>query len=117
MRIGFFQIYFIEFGFDILLKFGECTEWLELTKTDYPQVIGNNILLYRETEYMAIAGKVPAFAELDKKITRLATEAYRNLGRSVSVLYRFRCMVIKLLGNSSNVRYVDHGFLRSDFRG
>jgi hypothetical protein len=55
----------------------ECAEWLELTKTDYPQVVGNNILLYRETEYMAIGGKVPAFAETDLEITRLATESYK----------------------------------------
>ena len=36
-------------------------EWLEMNKTDYPQVFGSNLALYTETNYMAICGKVPAF--------------------------------------------------------
>ncbi|MCF0127524.1 MAG: 2-hydroxyacyl-CoA dehydratase [Pseudobutyrivibrio sp.] len=56
----------------------ECAEWLDMSKTDYPQVFGNNILLYRETEYMAIAGRVPAFAETDVKITKLARQAWEK---------------------------------------
>jgi hypothetical protein len=70
----------------------ECSEWLEMTKTDYPQVIGNNILLYRETEYMAIAGKVPAFAETDLKITKLATESYKRK-EMLAKEYRHRAVI------------------------
>ena len=46
-------------------------EWLEMNKTDYPQVFGSNLALYTETNYMAICGKVPAFREVDRKITSL----------------------------------------------
>ena len=70
----------------------ECAEWLELTKTDYPQVIGNNILLYRETEYMAIAGKVPDFAETDKKITAIAQKAWKDK-TMLAKEYRHRAIV------------------------
>ncbi|MBQ1608424.1 MAG: 2-hydroxyacyl-CoA dehydratase, partial [Lachnospiraceae bacterium] len=84
--------YYFECAKRINIGARECSEWLELTKTDYPQVIGNNILLYRETEYMAIAGKVPAFAELDKKITRLATEAYQKK-TMLAKEYRHRAVI------------------------
>lgn len=70
----------------------ECSEWLEMSKTDYPQVIGNNILLYRETEYMAIAGKVPAFAKTDLKITKLAREAYEKK-TMLAKEYRHRAVI------------------------
>ena len=53
-------------------------EWLEMNKTDYPQVFGSNLALYTETNYMAICGKVPAFREADRKITELAERAYSN---------------------------------------
>ncbi len=70
----------------------ECSEWLEMSKTDYPQVVGNNILLYRETEYMAIAGKVPAFAKTDLKITKLAREAYEKK-TMLAKEYRHRAVI------------------------
>lgn len=70
----------------------ECSEWLEMTKTDYPQVIGNNILLYRETEYMAIGGKIPAFAETDLKITKLATQSYLKK-EMLAKEYRHRAVI------------------------
>lgn len=70
----------------------ECSEWLAMTKTDYPQVVGNNILLYRETEYMAIAGKVPAFAETDLKVTKLATESWKKQ-EMLAKEYRHRAVV------------------------
>ena len=34
-------------------------EWLEMNRTDYPQVFGSNLALYTETNYMAICGKDP----------------------------------------------------------
>lgn len=84
--------YYFECAKRINIGARECSEWLELTKTDYPQVIGNNILLYRETEYMAIAGKVPAFAELDVKITKWATEAYKKK-TMLAKEYRHRAII------------------------
>ncbi|MCR4790234.1 MAG: 2-hydroxyacyl-CoA dehydratase family protein [Treponemataceae bacterium] len=53
-------------------------EWLDMNKTDYPQVIGSNLALYNETNYMAICGKIPAFVEADKKISEYARKAYEK---------------------------------------
>lgn len=53
-------------------------EWLEMSKTDYPQVFGSNLALYTETNYMAICGKLQAFVEADRKITALAEEGYKK---------------------------------------
>lgn len=53
-------------------------EWLDINKTDYPQVIGGNLALYTETNYMAICGKVDLFRKADLKITELAREGYKN---------------------------------------
>lgn len=53
-------------------------EWLEMSKTDYPQVFGSNLALYTETNYMAICGKLESFVEADRKISALAEEGYRK---------------------------------------
>ena len=53
-------------------------EWLDMNKTDYPQVFGSNLALYTETNYMAICGKVPEFVEVDRKLTALANQAYKD---------------------------------------
>ena len=55
--------------------------WLEMNKTNYPQVFGSNLALYTETNYMAICGKVPAFEKADRDITRLAERAYKKKKR------------------------------------
>jgi len=67
-------------------------EWLDMNKTDYPQVLGSNLALYTETNYMAICGKVPAFVEADRKITKLAEEAYKNKVK-VCKEYRHRAII------------------------
>lgn len=67
-------------------------EWLEMNKTDYPQVFGSNLALYTETNYMAICGKIPAFVEADRKITALAEKAYKNKSMAVKE-YRHRAIV------------------------
>lgn len=84
--------YYFQCAKRINIGASECSEWLEITKTDYPQVVGNNILLYRETEYMAIAGKVPEFAKLDKKITSIAKQAYHNKNM-LAREYRHRAVI------------------------
>ncbi|MCR5153273.1 MAG: 2-hydroxyacyl-CoA dehydratase family protein [Lachnospiraceae bacterium] len=67
-------------------------EWLDMNKTEYPQVFGSNLALYTETNYMAICGKVKAFADADKKITELARKAYDKKKRIVKE-YRHRAIV------------------------
>ena len=70
----------------------ERLEWFDITKTEYPQVIGANLALYTETVYMAIGGKVPAFLEADKKITKLAQKAYQKKEMIVPE-YRHRAII------------------------
>lgn len=70
----------------------ERIEWMEMSRTDYPQVFGANLALYSETTYMAIGGKVPAFLEADRKITKLAQESYAKREMLVSE-YRHRAIV------------------------
>ena len=67
-------------------------EWLEMNKTDYPQVFGSNLALYTETNYMAICGKVKAFEDVDRKITKLAERAYKQKKKAANE-YRHRAIV------------------------
>ena len=67
-------------------------EWLDMNKTDYPQVFGSNLALYTETNYMAICGKVPEFVEADRKISKLAEQAYAKKKRMAKE-YRHRAIV------------------------
>jgi len=67
-------------------------EWLEINKTDYPQVFGLNLALYSESNYMAVSGKVPAFVKTDRKITKLAQQLYKEKSR-VNTEYRHRAIV------------------------
>lgn len=53
-------------------------EWLEISKTDYPQVIGVNLALYRYGVYQAAGGRNQAFLDTDYKMTQLAMKAYKN---------------------------------------
>lgn len=70
----------------------EILYWCGMNKTDYPQVFGSNLALYTETNYMAICGKVPAFREVDRKITQLAERAYRKQKKATNA-YRHRAIV------------------------
>ena len=70
----------------------EILYWCGMNKTDYPQVFGSNLALYTETNYMAICGKVPAFREVDRKITQLAERAYRKQKKAANA-YRHRAIV------------------------
>ncbi|MCF0103902.1 MAG: 2-hydroxyacyl-CoA dehydratase [Eggerthellaceae bacterium] len=84
--------YYFECAKRINIGARECSEWLEISKTDYPQVVGNNILLYRETEYMAIAGRVPEFEETDLKVTKLAREGFERKAM-LAKEYRHRAVI------------------------
>lgn len=66
--------------------------WMEMSRTDYPQVIGANLALYAETTYMAVAGRDPRFLEADKKITKLAQHAFDRKAMLVPE-YRHRAII------------------------
>lgn len=67
-------------------------EWLDMNKTDYPQVFGSNLALYTETNYMAICGKVEDFVKADRKITELARKGYEKKNMVVPE-YRHRAII------------------------
>ncbi len=67
-------------------------DWLDMNKTDYPQVFGSNLALYTETNYMAICGKVPEFIDVDRKISALAEQAYKDK-MMMAREYRHRAIV------------------------
>ncbi|MEI3521763.1 MAG: 2-hydroxyacyl-CoA dehydratase family protein [Anaerosacchariphilus sp.] len=105
-------------------------EWLEMNKTDYPQVFGSNLALYTETNYMAICGKDPDFLEADRKITALAEKAYKAKHK-VLPEYRHRAIVwgvqshfyfdfliwLELLGHPAADGYAVHGVHQGAVRG
>lgn len=71
----------------------ECRlNWLDMNKTDYPQIFGSNLALYTETNYMAICGKVKEFEEADRKLSALAEKAYAAKKRATKE-YRHRAIV------------------------
>lgn len=53
-------------------------EWLEVSKTDYPQVVGNNVALYRDCYYQVAGGRDHAFVENEKKICGIMYDAYHK---------------------------------------
>lgn len=67
-------------------------EWLDMNRTEYPQVFGSNLALYTETNYMAICGKVADFETADLKISKLAQQAYAAKRKAVKE-YRHRAIV------------------------
>ena len=77
-------------------RFNEETQhrvgWMEMSRTDHPQVIGANLALYSETTYMAIAGRVQAFLDADRKITKLAQESFKKQEMLVPE-YRHRAII------------------------
>ncbi len=85
-----------EYYFECAKRVNESTrhrmEWLDMNKTDYPQVFGSNLALYTETNYMAVCGKVPAFVTVDRKLTALAEKAYKEK-KMMAREYRHRAIV------------------------
>ena len=67
-------------------------EWLEMSKTPYPQVFGSNLALYTETNYMAVSGRLPVFEETDRKIMKLAEKAFKKKKMAANE-YRHRAIV------------------------
>lgn len=69
----------------------EFLEWMEISKTDYPQVMGVTLALYRYGVYQAAGGRNQAFLDMDKKLTKMALEAYKNKEMAAKE-YRHRAM-------------------------
>lgn len=53
-------------------------EWLEVSKTDYPQVVGNNVALYRDAYYQVCGGRDSEFMENEKVICDIMMKAYKD---------------------------------------
>ena len=51
-------------------------EWFEISRSPYPQIIGDNLALYRYGAYQAAGGRNDVFLKTDYKMTKLATEGY-----------------------------------------
>ena len=69
----------------------EFLEWMEISKTDYPQVMGVTLALYRYGVYQAAGGRNQAFLDMDKKLTRMAMEGYKKKELAARE-YRHRAM-------------------------
>ena len=63
-----------------------------MNRTPYPQVFGSNLALYTETNYMAICGRIAAFEKADRKISKLAQQAYAKKMRAAKE-YRHRAII------------------------
>lgn len=53
-------------------------EWLDISRSQYPQVIGNNVALYRCAYYQVAGGRDSRFLDAEKHFTKLAEEGYEN---------------------------------------
>lgn len=56
----------------------ELLEWLDISKTDYPQFYGVGLALYRYGVYQAAGGRNQTFLDTDKRLTALALEGYQK---------------------------------------
>ena len=62
---------------DVQKCFASGMEWFDINKTEYPQVISDNLALYRYGVYQAAGGRNEVFLKTDEKITELAEKAYK----------------------------------------
>ena len=63
----------------------ECfKEWLEISRTDYPQVVGNNVALYRDAYYQVCGGRDDSFLKNEQKICKIMMDAYAKKNQLVS---------------------------------
>ena len=56
----------------------EFLEWMDISKTDYPQMMGVTLALYRYGVYQAAGGRNQAFLDMDKELTALSVKGYKN---------------------------------------
>ena len=81
--------------FDSMKRFNaetrEFLEWMEISKSDYPQMMGVTLALYRYGVYQAAGGRNQLFLDTDKWITEMCTRAYENHEMAAKE-YRHRAM-------------------------
>ena len=90
------------------------------SKTNRPQVIGNNVALYRDAYYQVGGGRDARFLENDRKITELAYEGYEKrspacrkyvtgstVGRPGAILYGISDLASELLGHPAADRHAE----------
>ncbi len=58
-------------------------EWLEISRTDYPQVVGNNVALYRDAYYQVCGGRDSHFMKNEKAICDIMMKAYQEKNQIV----------------------------------
>jgi len=82
--------------FKVMKNFNKETEyfcdWLDISRTEYPQVIGNNVALYRDAYYQVAGGRDEAFLNNEKMITEIMMKAYQEKTPVVSKV-RHRAML------------------------
>lgn len=68
--------------FDSMKRFNletkELLEWLDISKTDYPQFYGVGLALYRYGVYQAAGGRNQTFLDTDRRLTALAMKGYKE---------------------------------------
>jgi benzoyl-CoA reductase/2-hydroxyglutaryl-CoA dehydratase subunit BcrC/BadD/HgdB len=68
--------------FKVMKNFNKETEyfcdWLDISRTKYPQVIGNNVALYRDAYYQVAGGRDEAFMHNEKEICDIMMKAYNE---------------------------------------
>ncbi len=71
-----------DYYFTCAKRFNEATrhrmDWLDMNKTDYPQMPGILMALYTETNYTGICGRSQIFVDMDRKLSKIAEDAYRK---------------------------------------
>ncbi len=74
--------------FKVMKIFNKETEyfcdWLDISRTKYPQVIGNNVALYRDAYYQVAGGRDEAFLHNEKEICDIMMKAYHDKNPVVS---------------------------------
>lgn len=69
----------------------EFDEWLQISSTDYPQMMGTTLALYRYGVYQAAGGRNQMFLDMDKWITRMCMDAF-NRREMAAKEYRHRAL-------------------------
>ncbi len=71
-----------DYFFSCMKRFNKETEhmldWFDISTTDYPQMIGVNLALYRYGVYQAAGGRNEEFLSTDQKLSKMALDAYNR---------------------------------------
>lgn len=71
-----------DYFFECMKRFNKETEhmmgWFDISSTPYPQVIGDNLALYRYGTYQAAGGRNQQFLDTDELYTKWAEEGFKK---------------------------------------